>query len=54
VYTYDSNDREDVMRIRTELRKVGIVSKIPYKTNKATLENKYSIKGDTKISTYYE
>ena len=54
VYTYDYEDEKDVMRIREELRKLGIVSKIPYKTNKATLENKYSVRGNTRISTYYE
>lgn len=54
VYTYDCEDKKDVMRIRDGLRKIGFISKIPYKTDKATLENKYSVKGDTRISTYYE
>jgi histidyl-tRNA synthetase len=54
VYTYDHDDRKDVMRIRDELRKMGFTSKIPYKADKATLENKYSVKRNTRISTYYE
>jgi len=42
------------MRIREELRSLGIVSKISYKTDKATRENQYQIKGSTRISLYYE
>lgn len=54
VYTYDYTDKDDVMKIREELRKIGIVSKIPYKTDKATSKGEYQVKGNTKISTYYE
>lgn len=54
VYTYDSDDVKDVMRIRQKLRELGITQKIPYKTDKATLERKYAIRGHKKISKYYE
>src|SRR2546425_12674646 len=32
VYTYDSEDEDDVMRVREELRRLGFTDKIPYKT----------------------
>ena len=54
VYTYDSEDKTDVMRVREELRKLGIMQKIPYKTDKKTNEGKYIVKGDNAISEYYE
>jgi len=54
VYTYDWTNREDVMRIREELRKLGITNKIPYKADEDTLSGKYRITGHTKISKYYE
>ena len=54
VYTYDWADREDVMRIREELRKLGIVNRIPYKSDEDTLKGKYAKFGYKKISKYYE
>lgn len=33
VYTYDWTDKEDVMRIRQDLRQLGITWKIPYKAD---------------------
>ena len=54
VYTYDWTDREDVMRIREELRKLGIKNKIPYKADEDTLKGRYRFKGDEGISKYYE
>ncbi len=54
VYSYDYTDEQDVMRIRRELRKIGIESKIPYKTDRATQENKYVVKGSKRTSVYYE
>lgn len=53
VYTYDSSDKGDVMRIREELRKLGFVAKIPYKTDEATIGGKYKVRGNTRISLYY-
>lgn len=54
VYTYDWKDKEDVMRIRGELRSLGVLDKIPYKSNEDTLKGKYSKDGDKKISKYFE
>jgi hypothetical protein len=54
IYTYDCEDEEDVKRVRQELRKLGITGKIPYKTDKATLRGRYQIRGDKKISKYFE
>lgn len=54
VYTYDWTDEKDVKRIREELRKLGITSKIPYKADQDTIEGKYRKMGHSKISKYYE
>lgn len=54
VYTYDWTDKKDAMRIREELRKLGITQKIPYKTNEDTACGKYVKTGHTRISKYYE
>jgi hypothetical protein len=53
VYSYDYTDKDDVMRIRQELRKIGIENKIPYKTDNATRQGQYQVKGNTRISVYY-
>lgn len=53
VYTYDWTDEEDVMRVREELKKLGITWKIPYKSDDDTLARKYVIRGNTRISKYY-
>jgi hypothetical protein len=54
IYTYDWTDREDVARVRSELRKIGVSKKIPYKTDEDTLAGKYRVHGDRRISKYYE
>jgi hypothetical protein len=54
VYTYDRTDEEDVRRIRDELRALGIVSKIPYKTDRDTTAGRYAKRGHQRISKYYE
>lgn len=54
VYTYDWTDEEDVRRIREELRKLGIVWKIPYKIDQDTLDGKYRAGSSQRISKYYE
>lgn len=38
IYTYDYADKDDVMRIREELRDIGIIKKIPYITDNATVK----------------
>lgn len=54
VYTYDWTDKEDVMRVREELRQIGITWKIPYKSDLDTIRGKYRVKGDRRISKYFE
>lgn len=54
VYTYDWQDKEDVMRIRAELRNIGISWKIPYKADVDTDAGRYRVMGHTRISKYYE
>jgi len=49
VYTYSYQDKEDIFRIRYNLGILGFKSKIPYKTNIATLKGKYG----SGTSTYY-
>jgi len=53
VYTYDWKDEKDVMRIRGELRKLGITNKIPYKADIDTLKGKYKTTSSGRISKYY-
>ena len=54
VYTYDYTDKEDAMRIRDELKKIGITNKIPYKTDNATRAGQYIVNGNKQISIYFE
>ena len=54
VYTYDWTDREDVMKIRDQLRQLGITWKIPYKSDEDTLAGKYVNRGSGRTSKYYE
>lgn len=54
VSTYDSADREDVLRVRQALRDLGFDRPIPYKTDRATLEGRYQVKGNERISLYFE
>lgn len=54
VYTYDWTDEADVRRIRENLRKIGIINKIPYKADEDTSKGKYAVRGDKRISKYYE
>lgn len=53
VYTYDWTNKGDVMKIREELRKLGIVWKIPYKTDEDTIMGKYTKTGFRGIKKYY-
>ncbi len=54
IYTYDSEDVKDLMSIRETLREIGIVNKIPYKTDEATLRRQYEKTGHRRVSKYYE
>jgi len=54
VYTYDWKDRQDVERVREELRKIGITRKISYKTDEDTERGIYHANGSEKVSKYFE
>ena len=54
VYTYDWTDEEDVRRVRSELKKLGIVWRIPYKSDQDTSDGKYRDMTNQRISKYYE
>lgn len=54
VFTYDSADRADVARIRGALRDLGVTEKIAYKTNQATREGRYKVRGDKNVALYWE
>ncbi|HOJ96988.1 MAG TPA: DUF1917 domain-containing protein [Methanospirillum sp.] len=51
VYTADWEDEADVMRVREELRRIGITDRIGYKRNIETFKGEYSAKG--KKVTFY-
>lgn len=53
VYTKDHRNVADVMRVRAALREIGVIKKIPYKTNTATLNGSYA-KNGKKVSKFYE
>ncbi len=53
VYTYDQTDEADVMRVRAELREVGITRKIPYKADADTRAGRYRKLGHREISKYH-
>jgi Domain of unknown function (DUF1917) len=53
VYTYDWTDKDDVMRVREGLRSLGIIDKIPYKSDEDTYNGKYAYTGSKRISKYY-
>src|SRR5207237_3163240 len=49
VYTYDFQDKEDVMRVREMLREKGIKRPINYKSDEDTVAGKYAKFGDKNI-----
>lgn len=51
VYTADWEDEPDVMRVREELRSIGITDRIGYKRNIETFKGEYSARG--KKVTFY-
>ncbi|MEM4067800.1 MAG: DUF1917 domain-containing protein [Candidatus Micrarchaeaceae archaeon] len=52
VFTYDWMDKKDVMRVRNQLKKLGIVRKIPHKADEDTFAGKYKYTMKSK-SKYY-
>jgi len=54
VYTYDSDDREDVVRVLKALREIGIRDKMYYKEDEATVSGQYSFNsGGKSVSKYW-
>lgn len=53
VYTYDSEDVDDVRRVRAELRRLGVTRKIGYKEDEETRQGHYSGNG-RRVSKYWE
>ena len=53
VYTRDHEDVKDVMRVREQLRLLGVTKDIPYKTDEMTAAGKYAGSG-AKVSKYFE
>ena len=54
VYTYDSSDVADVMRVRARLREIGFEKKLSYKTDEATTSGVYAGTTEGPVSLYYE
>jgi len=55
IYTYDSTDKIDVMRVRDQLRILGFTKKLSYKTDQATLAGQYSNSGNPNpVSLFFE
>ena len=54
VHTYDWKDADDVRRVRDELRKLGYVNPIPYKTDTDTEAGIYKQTGFKRFSRYFE
>lgn len=53
VYTYNFEDKNDVYRVEIAIRDLGIKEALCYKTDDATLQGKYKIKGDVNICIHY-
>lgn len=51
VYTYDGLDKVDAMRVREELRRLGVTWPISYKLDSDTLAGQYAATG-AKVSLY--
>ena len=54
VCTYDWANRDDVFRVRGELRDLGWLSKIPYKSDEDSRSGLYQATGHRRISKYYD
>jgi hypothetical protein len=52
IYTYDWKDKKDVMRVRGELRKLGFIDILNYKTDSDTMAGNYSENAGYKVNKY--
>jgi hypothetical protein len=53
VFTVNADDEADVRRVRSELRELGFIARISYKTNSATRNREYA-KTHGRTSKYFE
>lgn len=53
IYTYDYQDRTDILRVRQELRALGFTRKLAYKADETTMKGIYRQPGQ-RVSLYYE
>ncbi len=54
VYTYDSSDQADIMRVRDQLRVFGFEKRLSYKTDQVTAGGRYSSTETGPVSLYFE
>ena len=54
IYTYDYDDLADVRRVRESLRLLGATWKMSYKSDQATSAGQYRVRGNTRVSMFYE
>lgn len=52
IYTYNSADKKDLLRVAEKLFQIKGVERLVYKEDKITGEGKYAVKGNKKISKY--
>lgn len=53
VYTYNSEDKDDVLRILQSLRELGFLHSLTYKTDETTVKGEYSFNTSGPVSKYY-
>jgi len=53
VYTYDYEDKEDIIRVREKLKHLGFKEKISYKKDIDTFKKRYKLRGDKNISLFF-
>lgn len=53
IYTYDSDDRDDLLRVLTALREIGILHRAYYKEDNETLSGNYSFNTKRAVSKYW-
>jgi hypothetical protein len=54
VYTYDGDDEADVWRVREALRRLGFTQPLGWKSDQATREGRYEVRGHTRVNRYQE
>ena len=52
VYTYDSTDEDDAMRVRIRLNRLGFNEELAYKTDQATRDREYTYMSGKRVSLW--